>query len=98
MIRLREFSSTTTGTNTSRQTFSSYHLVISQLARQAREALLEVFDIYTVAEWTEQKVLPMYKELARIKAEADALKKRRTWPARPFEVSPELAALGIVAR
>ena len=80
------------------QTISKYHLVVFQLARQAREALLEVFDIYTVAEWTEQKVLPMYKELARIKAEADALKKRRTWPARPFEVSPELAALGIVAR
>ena len=73
-------------------------LFVFQLARSAKEALLEVFDIYTVAEWIEQKVLPMYKELARIKAEADALKKRRTWPARPFDVNPELAALGIISR
>ena len=89
-------SSITTGTYA--QKISTHHLIVFQLARQAKEALLEVFDIYTVAEWIEQKVLPMYKELARIKAEADALKKRRTWPARPFEVSPELSALGIIAR
>ena len=68
------------------------------MARSAKESLLEVFDIYTVAEWVEQKVLPLYKEMARIKAEADGLKRRRTWPARPFEVNPELASLGIIAR
>jgi hypothetical protein len=51
-----------------------------------------------VAEWVEQKILPMHKQLAAVKANADSIKKRRTWPVRPFEVSPELADLGIVPK
>ncbi len=72
------------------------HSGVVNLARTAREALAEVYDEYTVAEYVEQKILPMYKELAAIKAEADALKKRRTWQVRPLPVSPDLAVLGIV--
>jgi hypothetical protein len=53
--------------------------------RQANQALSEMFDHYTVAEWIEQKIYPMYNELSQLKTNTDELKMRRSWPKRPFE-------------
>ena len=63
--------------------------------RQAKEALSDMFDHYTVADWIEQKIYPMYKELSKLKTDTDELKVRRSWPKRPFEPLASLKEFGI---
>ena len=77
--------------------FSQHIYSITSLMRQAKEALSEMFDHYTVAEWIEQKIYPMYKELSKLKTDTDDLKSRRSWPKRPFEPLAALKEFGISA-
>merc|ERR1712128_378710 len=49
------------------------HEVVS-LMRSANSALSEMFDHYTVSEWIEQKLYPMYSKLSNIRSEADGLR------------------------
>ena len=46
----------------------------------------EIYDDYTVAEWIEQKIYPLHKELSDFKTRAESLKRRNTWPRRPFPI------------
>ena len=57
------------------------HDVVS-LMRSAKEALGEVFDRFTVAEWIEQKLYPHYKRLSALRAQADSLRRVSEWPSR----------------
>ena len=63
--------------------------------RSANSALSEMFDHYTVSEWIEQKLYPMYSKLSRIRNEADGLGRVKYWPARPYEPLETLKGLGI---
>ena len=60
------------------------------LMRTANSALSEMFDHYTVSEWIEQKLYPLYSKLSSIRSEADSLRRVKYWPARPY---PPLEAL-----
>ena len=57
------------------------HDVVS-LMRTSKEALGEMFDRFTVAEWIEQKLYPMYSRLSKLRQTADGLRKVSTWPSR----------------
>ena len=58
--------------------------LVTSLIKQANKALSEVYDDYTVGEWIEQKIYPLYKDLNDFKFRAESLKNRNTWPRRPF--------------
>ncbi|KAF6217272.1 hypothetical protein GE061_001626 [Apolygus lucorum] len=71
-----------------------YHTIAS-LARSARDALSDVFDIITISEWVEQNIYPLVLELEEIQKDANALKARRIWPRRPFPPLKDLTRLGV---
>lgn len=71
-----------------------YHTVAS-LARSARDALWDVFDIVTISEWVEQNIYPIVVELEEIQKDANALKARKVWPRRPFPPLKDLTRLGV---
>lgn len=77
--------------------FSQHMYSVTSLMRQANQALSEMFDYYTVAEWIEQNIYPMYKQLSELNNSADELKKKRSWPKRPFEPLESLREFGIGA-
>lgn len=64
------------------------------MARQAKEAMSEVFDEYTVGEWVEQKVYPYVQRLEQVAADAEAMRRRMVWPVRPLPLSPAMKRLG----
>ena len=70
------------------------HEVVS-LMRNANSALSEMFDHYTVSEWIEQKLYPMYSKLSHIRNAADGLRRVKYWPSRPYEPLEALKGLGI---
>jgi len=70
------------------------HDVVS-LMRTSKEALREMFDRFTVAEWIEQKLYPMYSRLSKLRQNADGLRKVSVWPSRPYEPLEALKGLGI---
>ncbi|XP_075222877.1 hexosaminidase D-like isoform X2 [Lycorma delicatula] len=71
-----------------------YHSVTG-LVRSAKEGLSEVFDMYTIAEWIEQRLYPMIIQLEQIERDATALKGPRTWPRRPLPILTDLERFGI---
>ena len=50
---------------------------------------------YTVSEWIEQKIYPMYKSMVELRARASAMRVRRTWPSRPLKPLKELEQFGV---
>jgi len=75
--------------------WSRYQHEVVSLMRNAKEALSEMFDHYTVGEWVEQKVYPLYSRLSHLRSEADGLRQVRNWPSRPYEPIEALKGLGI---
>ncbi|RZF43937.1 hypothetical protein LSTR_LSTR006745 [Laodelphax striatellus] len=71
-----------------------YHSVTS-LVRGAKDALWEIFDAYTVAEWIEQRIYPMVQQLEAISRDAATLKQPRVWPRRPFPILSDLHRIGL---
>lgn len=71
-----------------------YH-TISSLARNAHDAMNDVFDIYTIAEWVEQRLYPYIKLLETIQSQSVALKQRKTWKKRPLPPLKELEKYGV---
>ena len=61
----------------------------------AKQALEEFFDEYTVAEWIEQRIYPLYHKLQEIRETSQQLSKRRYWSRRPLPIDQALSAFGI---
>jgi hexosaminidase len=59
----------------------THHEVVS-LMRSSNGALSEMFDRFTVAEWVEQKLYPMYSRLSALRQQADSLRRVTAWPSR----------------
>ena len=68
---------------------------VSSLMRNANNALLEMFDHYTAAEWIEQKIYPMFSKVSQIRNLADNMKTVKHWPSRPYPPLETLTSLGI---
>lgn len=68
---------------------------VTLLLKTAREALAEWFDDWTVGEWLELHIWPLLNRLQTIQREAESMKARKYWPARPLPLLPELAAFGV---
>lgn len=76
---------------------SHLHTVVYTM-KNAKQVLEEFFDDYTVAEWIEQKIYPLYQKLSDLWDKGEELKKRRHWTRRPFPVDNVLSdVLGIPA-
>ncbi|KAJ1525711.1 hypothetical protein ONE63_008922 [Megalurothrips usitatus] len=72
-----------------------YH-TLATLAHSANEALKDVFDAHTIAEWVEQRIYPDIQKLEQLAQDAAALKIRKVWPRRPLPPLPELRRLGVI--
>ena len=69
----------------------TYHEgIIRRIAADISSALSEMFDMYTVSEWLEQKILPLQLKLHDIRKQAELLNNLKSWPARPISPSAEL--------
>ena len=66
---------------------------VMSLIRTANSALSEIFDKYTVNEWIEQKVYPLYDKLDHIRREADQLRTVKYWSARPYNTLEDIKEL-----
>ncbi|GFT14208.1 hexosaminidase D [Nephila pilipes] len=64
--------------------YSSVYYPLTSLVRTARDALREVYDEYTVAEWIEQNIYPSIVKLEKLWKEATNLKRPKVWPKRPL--------------
>ncbi|CAH0555240.1 unnamed protein product [Brassicogethes aeneus] len=71
-----------------------YHGMIS-LARSAADAMLDIFDGYTISEWIEQHIYPYIIELETIQNQSLALKSVNQWPSRPLPPLKDFKRLGI---
>lgn len=71
-----------------------YHTVTS-LARNANDAMNDIYDIYTIAEWVEQRIYPYIKLLEDIQDQSKALKHRKVWQKRPLPPLAKLKRYGI---
>ena len=74
---------------------SRIEALVASLMMSANSALSEMFDLYTVSEWIEQKLYPMHSKVATIRSEAESVRTVRSWPARPYQPLEELKLLGI---
>ena len=74
----------------------AYHAgSLHTLARQTKETLRTIFDVHTISEWLEQKLLPLFQQLDRIQTDAVNLKKRKYWPHRPLPTFDQWNYYGI---
>lgn len=64
--------------------YSSVYYPLTSLVRTARDALREVYDEYTVAEWIEENIYPYIVKMEKLWKEATNLKKAKVWPKRPL--------------
>lgn len=64
--------------------YSSIYYPLTSLVRTARDALREVYDEYTVAEWIEQNIYPYIVKMEKLWKEGMNLKKAKVWPKRPL--------------
>ncbi|XP_069678922.1 hexosaminidase D-like [Periplaneta americana] len=71
-----------------------YH-TLTALARSARDALDDVFDSYTIAEWVEQRIYPDIQTLEQLQRDSLALKSVHTWSKRPLPPLRDLKRLGV---
>ncbi|KAJ8918610.1 hypothetical protein NQ315_013116 [Exocentrus adspersus] len=71
-----------------------YHGMV-MIARSAVDAMVDVFDNYTISEWIEQRIYPYIIELEQIQNQSIALKSVNHWPARPLPPLRDLQRLGV---
>lgn len=71
-----------------------YHGLVT-LARSAVDAMEDVYDLFTITEWIEQRIYPYIIELERIQNQSSVLRRLDVWPARPVPPLRDLQRLGI---
>lgn len=71
-----------------------YHGMLT-LAKSAVDAMEDVYDEFTIAEWVEQRIYPYIIELERIQNQSAVLKSVNSWPKRPLPVLKDLQRLGV---
>lgn len=65
------------------------------MVQSMNDALDEVFDKYTVAEWIEQNIYPAILKLEELQRAAQNLQNVRTWPRRPLPPLVDLQRIGV---
>ena len=71
-----------------------YHNVLT-MVQTATEALEEIFDKYTIAEWIEQRLYPTVVQLEELQKASQRLKSWHTWPRRPLLPLTDLLRIGV---
>ncbi|KAJ8986020.1 hypothetical protein NQ317_013904 [Molorchus minor] len=71
-----------------------YHGMVS-LARSTVDAMVDVFDNYTISEWIEQRIYPYILALETLQNQSIALKSVNHWPSRPLPPLKDLQRLGV---
>ena len=57
---------------------------LNALARHTMDTLKNIYDVNTVSEWMEQKLLPLFEKMDRIRTDASILRSQTNWPIRPL--------------
>lgn len=73
-----------------------YHNLIS-LVQSVNDALRDVYDKYTIAEWIEQKMYPSVVQMERLQKVTQRLKTIKIWPRRPLPPLKDLQRIGVTA-
>jgi len=81
--------------NSLTEDLSSQIYSVTNLIKVAKQSLEEFFDDYTVAEWIEQRIYPLYNKLEELRETARQLSQRKFWSRRPLPVNSALATFGI---
>ena len=58
---------------------------LNSIAKQTMDMLKGIFDVHTISEWMEQRLLPLFEKLDRIQMDAAALRAQKNWPVRPLK-------------
>ncbi|XP_046632739.1 hexosaminidase D-like isoform X2 [Daphnia pulicaria] len=59
---------------------------LNAVAKQTMDILKNIFDVHTISEWMEQKLLPLFEKLDRIQMDAATLRSQKYWPVRPLKL------------
>jgi hexosaminidase len=59
---------------------------LNAVAKQTMDRLKNIFDVHTISEWMEQKLLPLFEKLDRIQMDAATLRSQKYWPVRPLKL------------
>ncbi|XP_026470991.1 hexosaminidase D [Ctenocephalides felis] len=75
----------------------SSHILASltSVARSAPNAMEDIFDDFTIAEWVEQKVYPMIKQVEDLEESAKQMRDVNVWAKRPLPKLKDLSRFGI---
>lgn len=65
------------------------------MVQSVNDALREVFDKYTIAEWIEQKMYPLIVQMEQLRKVTQRLKTVKIWPRRPLPPLNDLQRLGV---
>lgn len=68
---------------------------LTNIARSAADTMNEVFDMYTIAEWVEQRVYPYILDLEKLQNESLALRSFVSWENRPLKPLQDLKRIGV---
>lgn len=71
-----------------------YHNLITMI-QSVNDALREVFDKYTIAEWIEQKMYPLVQQMEQLQRVTQKLKAIKIWPRRPLVPLNDLQRIGV---
>ncbi len=71
-----------------------YSNVLSTI-QSINDALEDVFDKYTIAEWIEQNIYPTARKMEELQKAVLNLKSMRTWPRRPLRPLNDLLRMGV---
>lgn len=73
-----------------------YHNLIT-MVQSVNDALREVYDKYTIAEWIEQKMYPLVVQMEHLQKITQRLKTIKIWPRRPLPPLNDLQRIGVTA-
>lgn len=68
---------------------------LNGIARNAVDTMNDVFDIYTIAEWVEQRVYPYIIEVEKIQNDSVSLMNVVSWESRPLKPLEDLKRIGV---
>jgi hexosaminidase len=68
---------------------------LNAVAKQTMDMLKNIFDVHTISEWMEQKLLPLFEKLDRIQMDAATLRLQKYWPVRPLKLFDQWQQYGL---
>lgn len=68
---------------------------LNGMAKQVMDTLKNIYDVHTISEWMEQKLLPLFDKLDDIQTAAADLQAQKHWPVRPLRTYDKWQKYGL---